>query len=250
MAWRALSNLEDGRSISWRTIGDPAEATEEETVVPSEQVVGLTNPVWEAEQQRPVSLEEWYAARPNAPRGSGTPVFAPHRLEGTSDEPPDRIGSFGARLSYDHLVPSDEWTKVPFDEVLWDTGGVFDPRHGALVAPRNMECAFMAGGRIVIQYAVAQVRFDFALYKNGALAVEKEGGPSGYTQDRFRTGSTVEGRGFTPGVVSARTNDVFEIYVRHDIGASVHLSGRDAVSPDHPALGVPTANFFMGMYEA
>lgn len=252
MAWYALSNLVDGRSMSWRMIGDPSEATDEETVVPGEQLEGITNPVWDAERQRPVSLEEWYASRPDAPRGSGRPVIATHILEGTYREPPNRIGSFGTRLSHDHPVPSEEWTKVPFDEVLWDTGGVFDRRHGAFVAPRNMTCEFMAGGHIVIPYAVALVRFDFALYKNGSLEVEGEGGPSGYTQDRFRTGPTAQGRDFTPGVVSARAGDVFEVYVRHDVGAEVLLSGKDPFGPEDgaPQLVAPTANFFMGMYEA
>jgi hypothetical protein len=31
MAWYALSDLVDGRGMSWRAIGDPAEANEEET---------------------------------------------------------------------------------------------------------------------------------------------------------------------------------------------------------------------------
>lgn len=250
MAWYALSNLVDGRSMSWRAIGDPSEANEEETVVPGEQLDGVANPVWDSEQQRPVPLEEWYASRPDVPRGSGAPVFAAHVLEGTFREPPNSIGSFGARLTHDHPVPSDEWTKVPIDEVLWDTAGMFDARHGAFVAQRDMLCEFMAGGHIVIQYAVGLVRFDFALYKNGSLEVEGEGGPSGYTQDRFRSGPMVQGRNFTPNLVSARTGDVFEIYVRHDVGAEVFLSSRDMHLPDDPRLSTPTATYFMGMYEA
>jgi hypothetical protein len=66
--------------------------------------------------------------------------------------------------------------KVPYDEVLWDTGGMFDPQHGAFVAPRNMLCGFMAAGHVAIKYAVAIVRLDFALYKNGSLEVEGETG--------------------------------------------------------------------------
>jgi hypothetical protein len=97
-------------------------------------------------------------------------------LEGTSREPPNSVGSFGARLTQDFPVPSEEWTKVPYDKVLWDTGGTFDPRHGAFVAPRNMLCGFMAAGHVAIQYAVAIVRLDFALYKNGSLEVEGESG--------------------------------------------------------------------------
>jgi hypothetical protein len=83
--------------MSWRAIGHPSEANEEETVVPGEHLDGVANPVWDAEQQRPVPVEEWYAARPEAPGGRGTPVFAAHVLEGTSREPPNSIGSFGAR---------------------------------------------------------------------------------------------------------------------------------------------------------
>ena len=186
MAWYALSDLVDGRGMSWRAIGDPSEANEGETAVPGEQLDGVTNPVWDAERRRPVPVEEWYAARPEAPRGSETRVFATHVLEGTSREPPNSVGSFGARLTQDLPVPSDEWTKVPYDEVLWDTGGMFDPRHGAFVAPRNMLCGFMAAGHVAMQYAVAIVRLDFALYKNGSLVVEGEGGVGGTPQDRPR----------------------------------------------------------------
>jgi hypothetical protein len=108
MAWYALSDLVDGRGMSWRAIGHPSEANEEETAVPGEQLDGVANPVWDAERQRPVPVEEWYAARPDAPRGRGTPVFATHVLEGTSREPPNSIGSFGVRLTQDLPVPSDE----------------------------------------------------------------------------------------------------------------------------------------------
>src|SRR5215218_8661193 len=157
MAWYALSDLVDGRGMSWRAIGDTSEANEEETAVPGEQLDGVANPVWDAERQRP--------------------------------------------------VPVEEWTKVPYDEVLWDTGGMFDPRHGAFVAPRNMLCGFMAAGHVAIQSAVAIVRLDFALYKNGTLEVEGEGG-GGTPQDRLRSGPTARGRNFTPNLVATRTGDV------------------------------------------
>jgi hypothetical protein len=71
MAWYALSDLVDGRGMSWRAIGHPSEANEEETAVPGEHLDGVANPVWDAERQRPVPVEEWYAARPDAPRGRG-----------------------------------------------------------------------------------------------------------------------------------------------------------------------------------
>jgi hypothetical protein len=127
MAWYALSDLVDGRGMSWRAIGEPSEANEEETAVPGEHLDGVANPVWDAARQRPVPVEEWYASRPEAPRSRGRAVFATHVLEGTSREPPNSIGSFGARLTQDLPVPSGEWTKVPYDEVLWDTGGMFVP---------------------------------------------------------------------------------------------------------------------------
>jgi hypothetical protein len=133
--------------------------------------------------------------------------------------------------------------------VLWDTGGTFDPRHGAFVAPRNMLCGFMAAGHVAIQYAVAIVRLDFALYKNGSLEVEGEKG-GGTPQDRLRSAPTARGRNFTPNLVAARTGDVFEIYVRHDLGTEVYLSSKDINLPDDPQFAAPTANYFMGMYEA
>ena len=92
MAWYALSDLVDGGGMSWRAIGDPSEANEEETAVPGEHLDGVANPVWDAERQRPVPLEEWYASRPEAPRGRGTPVFATHVLEGTSASLPTASG--------------------------------------------------------------------------------------------------------------------------------------------------------------
>jgi len=54
MAWYALSDLVDGRGMSWRAISDPSEANEEETAVPGEQLDGVTNPVWDALRQHPV----------------------------------------------------------------------------------------------------------------------------------------------------------------------------------------------------
>jgi hypothetical protein len=236
--------------MPWRAIGVPSEVNEEEMAVPGEHLDGVTNPVWDAAARRPVPVEEWYASRPDAPRGSGTAVFATRFLEGTSREPPNSIGSFGARLTQDLPVPSDKWIKVPYHEVLWDTGGMFDPRHGAFVAPRNMLCGFMAAGHVAIQYAVAIVRLEFALYKNGSLEVEGEGGVGGTPQDRLRSGPTARSRNVTPNLVATRTGDVFEIYVRHDAGAEVFLSSKDINLPDDPQFAAPTANYFMGMYEA
>jgi hypothetical protein len=51
-------------------------------------------------------------------------------------------------------------------------------------------------------------------------------------------------------LVATRTGDVFEIYVRHDVGAEVYLSSKDIDLPDDPRFAAPTANYFMGMYEA
>jgi hypothetical protein len=250
MSWYALSNLTDGRSMSWRAISDPSEAVEGELPVPGEHLEGVSNPVWDAELQRPVSLEQWRASRSSAPRGTGEPAFAPHLLTGTLREPPNSIGSFAARLSYDCALPSNEWIKIPFDEVLWDTAGWFDPQHGAFVAERSLLGDFSAGGHIVIPYAVAMVRLDFALYKNGLPELIGEGGASGATHERFRSGPSAMGRDFhIPNGVSGRTGDVFEIYVRHNVGAEVLLSGKDTHLPNDLQLSTPTAIFFMGIYE-
>jgi hypothetical protein len=40
MAWYALSDLVDGRGMSWRAIGDPSEANEEETGCPASTLMG------------------------------------------------------------------------------------------------------------------------------------------------------------------------------------------------------------------
>ena len=127
MARYALSDLVDGWGISWRAIGDLSEANEEETAVPGKHLDGVANPVWDAERQRPVLVVEWYATRPEAGGRRSSPPTCTHVLEGTSRELPNSVGSFGARFTQDLPVPSDEWTKVPYDEVLWDTGGMFDP---------------------------------------------------------------------------------------------------------------------------
>ena len=49
---------------------------------------------------------------------------------------------------------------------------------------------------------------------------------------------------------ATRTGDVYEIYVRHDVGVEVYLSSKDIDLPDDPQFAAPTANYFMGMYEA
>jgi hypothetical protein len=51
-------------------------------------------------------------------------------------------------------------------------------------------------------------------------------------------------------LVATRTGDVFEIYVRHDVGSEVYLTSKDIVLPNNPQFAAPTANYFMGMYEA
>ena len=50
--------------------------------------------------------------------------------------------------------------------------------------------------------------------------------------------------------MATRTGDVYEIYVRHDVGAEVYLSSKDIDLPDEPQFAAPTANYFTGIYEA
>src|SRR5829696_5885426 len=254
MYWYALSNLEHGRGFSFRAIGDPTEATEEEVVVPAENLDGLENPVWDADQQRPVSLREWrtlreWRAKRGGPQGSGLEgrLLGPV-LKGTSSEPPHRIGSSGARLTVEHMVPSDEWTKIPFDEVLWDTGGMFDPRHGAFVAERTMRCDLSAGGRIVVGLAVQTVRLEFAIYKNGSPPAIAEGGGGFDTRASFRQQVDLGSGVRTSEAVLAQTGDIFEVYVRHNIGADALLTTIDPNLVDYPEMSQPTAIYFMGMY--
>ena len=144
---------------------------------------------------------------------------------------------------------SDEWTKVPYESV-WDTGGMFDPRHGAFVAPRNMLCVVhgrrarshpVRGGDSPLRLCALQERH---------FGGRGEGWRGRPPQDRLRSGPTARGRNFTPNLVATRTGDVYEIYVRHDIGAEVYLSSKDIDLPDDPQFAAPTANYFMGMYEA
>ena len=252
MSWYAVSNLEDGRGFSWRAISDPSEAAEGEKVIPLADLAGIVNPVWDAAEQRPLTLQEWDASRPDAPQGPGIAgrLLGP-ALEGTNMEPPNSIGSFGARLTYDLPVPSDEWTKIPFDEILWDTGGMFDPRHGAFVAMQGMRLSFQAGAYVPIEFAVGMVSLDFAIYRNGSIEHVSEGAQSGTPELRHRGMLKGLGRGFyTPEPLSALTGEVFEVYVRHDVGAEVTLTKKDVSIPDVPEMEQPTATYFMGTYQA
>ena len=250
MSWYAVSNLRDGLGFSWRAIQDPAEVSEGEVPVQAEYLDGLVNPVWDAGLHRPVSLAEWRARRGAEPQGPGLEGrgLGP-TLQGTLREAANAIGAFGARLTRDVQVPSDEWTKIPFDEVLWDTGGLFDRRHGAFVADHNMSCSFMAGMRLVVREAAGIARLDLAIYRNGSPEVLDEGESSGGTQERHRTAPTVRGRSFQRPALRATTGDVFEVYVRHDVGVETPLSIKDPGLPDQRELEVPTANFVMGMYQ-
>ena len=249
MSWYAVSNLEDGRGFSFRSISAPSDATDEETIIPLSDLAGIVNPVWDAVLQRPVSLQDWYASRPDAPHGPGIEgrLLGP-ALEGTNRELPNRIGSFGARLTHDHPLPSDEWTKIPFDEVLWDTGGMFDPRHGAFVAERTMRCDLSAGGRIVVGLAVQTVRLEFAIYKNGSPPAIAEGGGGFDTRASFRQQVDLGSGVRTSEAVLAQTGDIFEVYVRHNIGADALLTTIDPNLVDYPEMSQPTAIYFMGMY--
>src|SRR5215210_6766673 len=89
MSWYAVSNLEDGRGFSFRAISDPSDATDEETAIPLADLAGIVNPVWDAAEQRPVSLQEWYTSRPDAPQGPGIAGrLLGSALKGTNREPP------------------------------------------------------------------------------------------------------------------------------------------------------------------
>lgn len=255
MAWYALSNLQDGKGMSWRAISDPSDAAEGERAVPAGELEGLVSPVWDANLQRPVSLQDWRTSHGDVPQGGGIGArFLGPALEGTFREPSNRIGSFGARLTRDLPMPSDEWIKIPFDEVLWDTGGLFDPRHGAFVAERDMQCDFSAGARVSTDLAVNLVRLDCAVFKNGSPDVVREGGEgSGYPQMRFRAPIVLGSGVRTSDPVFARTGDVFEVYARHNIGADASLSRGDAMAAfgapsDEPQFYEPTAIYFMGTY--
>ncbi len=51
------------------------------------------------------------------------------------------MGSFGVRFAGTRAVPSGEWTKVMFDDVLWDTAGAFSLERSTFIARRSMMCA-------------------------------------------------------------------------------------------------------------
>jgi hypothetical protein len=159
------------------------------------------------------------------------------------------IGSFGARLTHDHSVPSDEWVKIPFNEVPWDTAGWFDPEHGAFVAESTISCDFLAGGGIVVREAVNMVRLGFAIYKNGVPEVVNEGLPSGYPALRYRVPIGLGTAVRTERMINARPGDVFELYVRHDVGIEVPLGGTFVPEDEDPQLSPTTVAYFMGIYE-
>ena len=60
----ALSNLQDGRTPSWRDIASETDLAEGEVYV--EAIPPVPNPVWDEALQRVVSREEWLAARESA----------------------------------------------------------------------------------------------------------------------------------------------------------------------------------------
>jgi hypothetical protein len=55
------------------------------------------------------------------------------------------VGSFGAILTKEQIVPDFAWTKIVFDEAEWDTGGHFDLRTGSITAERGGKHHFAAG---------------------------------------------------------------------------------------------------------
>jgi hypothetical protein len=260
MSWYAVSNLVDGRWFYYKPIDDPSTAAEGEKVIPGTYLNGIKSPVWDAALERPVSFEEWCASRPDEPHGPGIAgrLLGP-ALEGTNNELPNAIGSFGARLTYDLPIPSEEWTKIPFDEVMWDTGGMFDPRHGAFVAGNDpMHLHFRAGTHVPIVYAVGTVRIDLAIYRNGSLehttGSTRSGAPELKDRGSYRgLGQKIDTQD-TKGRLGARAGDMFEVYIHHNVGAEVllttkgmHPSGVYIPDPDQEQ---PSAIYFMGMYHA
>lgn len=76
------------------------------------------------------------------------------------------MGSFGARLTRVQMVPDAVWTKVHFDEAVWDTMGGFDPLTGAFTARRNGKLHFAVGVRLLAP-PVNHRSVELALNKNG-----------------------------------------------------------------------------------
>jgi len=261
MSWYAVSNLVDGRWFYYKPIDDPSTAAEGEKVIPGTYLNGIKSPVWDAALERPVSFEEWCASRPDEPHGPGIAgrLLGP-ALEGTNNELPNAIGSFGARLTYDLPIPSEEWTKIPFDEVMWDTGGMFDPRHGAFVAGNDpMHLHFRAGTHVPIVYAVGTVRIDLAIYRNGSLehttGSTRSSAPELKDRGSYRgLGQKIDTQDTREGSLGARVGDMFEVYIHHNVGAEellttkgMHPSGVYIPDPDQEQ---PSAIYFMGMYHA
>jgi hypothetical protein len=166
------------------------------------------------------------------------------------------------RLAQDQEVPSDAWTKIEFDAVLWDTAGTFDLERCGFVAPQDLECDFRMQARLVSELATGLVEMDIALYKNGEEMV------SSYLEElarnappdelHLRAGGVVQpalrGRHFEHAVplvlckVQAKAGDVFEVHVRHDVGATVRMTVENVPKSLEPEFWTPTMTHFMGMY--
>ena len=164
------------------------------------------------------------------------------------------MGSFGARLTRVQVVPDAVWTKVHFDEAVWDTMGGFDPLTGAFTARRNGKLHFAVGVRLLAP-PVNHRSVELALNKNGKprdllardAAFSK---PDSVALNSEETPWAEYARGFSRGEVAARAGDVFEVYVRQGFGEPAEMTMRSPEPADGHASADRHPIYFMGVWHA
>jgi hypothetical protein len=164
------------------------------------------------------------------------------------------VGSFGAILTREQIVPDFGWTKIVFDEAEWDTGGHLGLRTGSFTAERGGKHHFAAGMRLLIP-VVPYCAVELMLYMNGEprLSLTRETPLARSCCSVLlssRTHQVELARGFTVCEIVAETGDAFEVYIRHDGGEQAHLTPHYSDAADRSALVDRHPTYFIGVRHA
>jgi hypothetical protein len=165
------------------------------------------------------------------------------------------IGSFAARLSEDRSVKQDTWTRVVFDELLWQVGNtanIYDTQTGIFTVKRTGRYHFATAVNFTLDLvAVDNPIIDLALYKNGEPFLDLHKSSTNEPMVPLSMRGAIKGagvNGYTKEPLFAREDETLEVYVRHELGPTAHLTNFDYGMPDAPLEFDPYANHLQGMY--
>ncbi len=177
------------------------------------------------------------------------------------------VGSFGARKTEEEFVPEMTWTKVVCDQVLWNVANRYGPSRGAFVGKEMWSCTFVAGAALRYDLAISGHDVRLMVYQNGEPRARLDSGERlarlgaphrfemplswrrpGIAMSSGRNEREEDEAGEMPaaGEIQCRGEDVFELYVWHDIPEGAVLTPFRSNTQTEGAF--PASVHFAGVY--